>query len=206
MTTSAEQIRLEHGLDLTRPFRLRWTREDCERFEQGGLLTPGKYELIEGDLIQKMGQNRAHINTVMIVIRWLFATFGEAVVQGPGPIDVSPEDHPTNRPEPDATLLRRPLAAFNDTDPRPDDVLLLIEVSDATRYFDRGIKANLYARAGILEYWSLDLSARVLYVFRDPVNGAYASIVTYSANETVSLLATPSVCVLVGDLLPPELD
>ena len=112
-------------LDTTRPFRIRWTRDDCARFERDGQLTPGKYELIEGDILKAMGQNRPHINTVMLFIRLLFGIFGEEFVQGPGPIDVSPEDNPTSEPEPDAVVLTRPLSAFQTQNPRPEDIRLV---------------------------------------------------------------------------------
>lgn len=194
----------EPELDTTRPFRIRWTRTDCERFERDGLLTPGKYELIEGDILRNMGQNRAHINTVMAFIRLLFGIFGEEYVQGPGPIDVSPEDIPTSEPEPDAVVLAQPLATFHSRNPRPEDIRLLIEVSDATRYFDRGIKANLYARAGIVEYWSLDLVQRTLHVHRDPSEGKYQRVRVYQENETVAPLAAVGQAILVRALLPPS--
>ena len=192
-------------LDVTRPFRIRWTRVDCERFEEDGLLTPGKYELIEGDILRTMGQNRSHINTVMIVIRWLFGVFGDAFVQGPGPIDVSPEDNPTSEPEPDVTVLTRPLTEFTNVNPRPEEILLLVEISDATRYFDRGTKAGLYARAKIAEYWSLDLVARVLYVHREPREGKYQSVTPYQETGSIAPLAAPQEVLPVSALLPPHL-
>ena len=193
----------EPELDTTRPFRIRWTRDDCARFERDGLLTPGKYELIEGDILKSMGQNRAHINTVMTFIRWLFGMFGEEFVQGPGPIDVSPEDNPTSEPEPDAVVLSKPLSAFQTRNPRPDDIRLLVEISDATRYFDRGTKANLYARAEIVEYWSLDLVQRKLHVHREPRDGKYQRVTMHGEDESIASLATPESAILVSALLPP---
>lgn len=194
----------ELDLDITRPFRIRWTRVDCERFEQDGLLVPGKYELIHGDILRHMGPNRPHINTVMAVIRWLFGVFGSEYVQGPGPIDVSPEDNPTSEPEPDATVLDTPLSQFQQANPVAQNVRLLVEVSEATRYFDRGTKADLYARAGIVEYWVLDLVSRQLHIHREPREGKYQRVVVHKADESVASLAAPEQAILVGALLPPE--
>ena len=194
----------EPELDTTRPFRIRWTRTDCERFERDGLLTPGKYELIEGDILRKMPQKRPHLFATSLTLSLMNRIFGEDYVQLPGPIDVSPEDNPTSEPEPDVTVLARPLAEFSATNPRPDDIRLLVEISDATRYFDRGTKANLYARAEIVEYWSLDLVQRKLHVHREPRDGKYQSVTVHGENQSIAPLAAPDQAILVSALLPPK--
>ena len=194
----------EREQDLTRPFRIRWIRTDCERFEEDGLLTPGKYELIEGDILKKMPQKRPHVLATSLMISQLNRIFGEPYVQLPGPIDVSPEDNPTSEPEPDVTVLTRPLTEFMEANPRPDDIRLLVEISDATRYFDRGTKANLYARAEIVEYWSLDLVQRVLYVHREPREGKYQSVVVYTEAQEIAPLAAPQERLTVSAMLPPS--
>ncbi|MBB6052206.1 Uma2 family endonuclease [Armatimonas rosea] len=194
----------EPELDTTRPFRIRWTRTDCERFERDGLLTPGKYELIEGDILRKMPQKRPHAIALSLTCICLRQVFGDLYVEGPVAINVAPEDNPTSEPEPDLIVLSRPLTAFSETNPRPEDIRLLIEVSDATRYFDRGIKANLYARAGIVEYWSLDLVQRTLHVHREPSEGKYQRVSVYQENETIAPLAAVGQTILVSALLPPR--
>jgi Uma2 family endonuclease len=78
------------------------------------------------------------------------------------------------------------------------------EVSDTTLRFDRTTKATLYARAGIREYWMLDLAGRSLYVHRNPGADAYAEIVQYGPGEEVAPLARPESSVRVADLFPPE--
>ena len=194
----------ELGLDTTRPFRIRWTREDCDRFERDGLLTPGKYELIEGDILRKMPQKRPHAIGLSLTCICLRHLFGDLYVEGPVAINVLPEDNPTSEPEPDLIVLTRPLTEFAETNPRPENIRLLVEISDATRYFDRGTKANLYARAGIVEYWSLDLVQRTLHVHREPSDGKYQSITVHAENGSVAPLAAQDQPIAVSALLPPK--
>jgi Uma2 family endonuclease len=182
------------------PIRFIWAREDCECLERDGYLEPGKYELIEGNIIPKMSQKRPHINTNTVIISRLIRLFGENYVQLPGPIDVSPEDNPTSHPEPDAAVLKRPATEYSN-DPRPSDIHLVVEVSDSTLRFDLGTKANLYARAEIVEYWVVDVNTRQLHVHRNPVNGVYQNITVLGEQDSVTLLAKPNDTIPVSDLL-----
>ncbi|WP_395094314.1 Uma2 family endonuclease [Armatimonas sp.] len=194
----------EPELDTTRPFRIRWTRDDCARFERDGLLTPGKYELIEGDILRKMPQKRPHAIALSLTCICLRQIFGDLYVEGPVAIDVSPEDNPTSTPEPDLIVLNRPLTEFGESNPRPDDIRLLVEISDATRYFDRGTKASLYARAEIVEYWSLDLVQRTLHVHREPREGKFQSVTVHNEDESIAPLSAQDQAILVSTLLPPS--
>lgn len=67
----------------------------------------------------------------------------------------------------------------------------MIEISDTTLGFDLRTKAALYARAGIVDYWGLDIAGRRMFVHRDPWQGAYTSVEVYNADESVALLAAP---------------
>src|SRR5690242_14660700 len=162
------------------PPRKRWTRAECEVLETTGLLDDQKLELVDGELINKMGKNRPHINVLAFVQEWLIEVFGKGVVNVETPIDVAPEDNPTNEPQPDIVVLKRPSREFRKANPQPSDLHLIIEVSDSTLSFDLTRKAVLYARAGIIEYWVLDVAAHRLVVHREPSSGYYASVVAYA--------------------------
>jgi Uma2 family endonuclease len=81
-------------------------------------------------------------------------------------------------PQPDFAVLRLSADAYRKHVPAPADVLLLIEVSDSTLAFDRGAKAELYARHGVAEYWVIDVERGVLHVFREPNDGRYGRELT----------------------------
>jgi Uma2 family endonuclease len=181
------------------PRRKLWTRKEYDRLSSSGLLHGQRLELIEGDLIDKMGKNPRHVNSVTLLLTWLLSVFGPRRVYQEAPIDVAPEDNPTNEPEPDLVVLARDMGTFANSKPGPRDLQLVIEVAESTLGFDLKTKAGLYARAGIVEYWVLDLAARRMIVHRAPQNGHYVSITAYVAEESVAPLAAPESVLPVRD-------
>jgi Uma2 family endonuclease len=170
------------------PPRKRWTRAEYALLDS---VLPGQHlELVEGELISKMGKNRPHIVTLRVVFLWLVRVFGDPYVNPEASIDVAPEDNPTNEPEPDLIVLTRPDFEFL-KNPTPSDLRLVVEVSDSTVSFDLTTKAALYARAGIIEYWVFDISKRRLIVHREPRDGKYQSVLAYSDQESVAPLSAP---------------
>jgi len=156
-----------------------------------GLRDRERSELVNGKLISKMGKKRPHVNALVAVQAWLVRTFGEQFVNTGAPIDVALEDNPTNEPEPDLVVLAKRSREIQDANPRPADLRLLVEISDSTLGFDLTTKAELYARAGIVEYWVVDVATRRLIVHRDPREGLYRSVTAYGEDETVTPLASP---------------
>jgi Uma2 family endonuclease len=154
------------------------------------ILCSKPHEIVGRVLISKLGKKRPHVNTLVAVQARLARTFGEHFVNPNAPIDVAPKDNPTNEPEPDLIVLAKPSREFRDANPRPADLRLVVEISDSTLGFDLTTKAELYARAGIVEYWVVDVAARRLIVPRDPREGLYGSVTAYSEGETVTPLAS----------------
>jgi Uma2 family endonuclease len=174
------------------PARKLWTRAECAAFEATGLWDQQKLELIEGELIDKMGKKRPHTNGQTFTQGWLIRVFGVEFVNIETPIDVAQKDNPTSEPQPDAIVLNRPTWEINRDNPQPADVALVVEVSDSSLAFDLTRKAALYARAGIQDYWVLDVIGRRLIVHRQPASGKYTSVVAYDENESVAPLAAPA--------------
>jgi Uma2 family endonuclease len=181
------------------PPRKLWSREEYEAFERTGLWEGQHYELIEGELINKMGKNKPHVIGNQRVHHILNEIFGWQRVFSESPIDVAPEDRPTSEPEPDFYVLRSP--GFRGDRPAPDELALIVEISDTTLTWDTTTKAALYARAGIADYWVLDLNGHRLIVHRDPSGNIYKSVIAYNEQERVAPLAAPRGEVLVADLL-----
>ena len=183
------------------PHRKRWTRHDCDFLAQNGLLT-GRYELINGDIVEKMSQNPPHMITVMLFTAWLMRVFGMDHVFCQGTLNIEmPGEAQTNAPEPDVMALRRAVTAFGSRLPVPADVALLIEVSDTTLRFDLNGKALLYARAGIEDYWVADVVGRRIVAHRGPTSAGYADVTEYSADALLAPLAYPDALARVSDLL-----
>lgn len=172
-------------LDPNHPRRKRWTRDEVES------LPPFAYELIEGDLIDKMGKKRPHILVVKAVVRWLEEAFGWEFVEQESSIDVSAPDNSLNEPQPDVLVLNRPSHAIRTGNAKAADLRLIVEVADTSLQFDLRTKGPLYARAGIPEYWVVDINARQVIVHREPREGRYESVLVYGESESITPLGAP---------------
>jgi Uma2 family endonuclease len=184
------------------PHRRRWTRDECHRLAEIGFIE-GRYELIDGEILSLMGQNPPHRMTLMLIAGWLVSLFGFYSVQMQGPITIIGEEGETNEPEPDIVVTSEPTTAYRTRHPEPQELLLIVEVSDTTLGFDLNTKARLYARNGVAEYWVMDVNGRRLYSHRAPSAEGYAEVEILTAEQTVALTARPEARVRVGELLPP---
>ena len=182
------------------PPHKRWTRDECTILERSGLINIDRYELIEGELIQKMPKGQAHILAVALLASWLRHVFGEMRVVTEPTIDLRPEDNPTSIPEPDVIVLTRSIREFSAL-ASPHELQLVAEVSSSSLAFDMTTKAGLYARSEIQEYWVLDVEAQRLLVYLEPTESGYGSIQAYGSEEFVSPLAAASAEVRVIHLL-----
>ena len=114
---------------------------------------------------------------------------GLALVSIQNPVRVGDHD----LPQPDAALPRPRRDFYGQAKARPEDVLLLIEVSDSTLRIDLGRKARIYADAGVAEYWVVDLKNQVLYVHRAPSAGRYTDRQVLGRQDSVSAMFAPGV-------------
>jgi Uma2 family endonuclease len=183
------------------PRRAKWARADLERFEASELWEDRKFELIEGELYDRMGKNRPHVIAMKAIAAWLSKTFGHEFVEQESIVEPASVDAAINRPEPDVAVLRQPTAAYADRHPGPADIRLLVEVSDSSLRFDLQTKASLYARAGIEDYCVLDINGRRLFVHRDPKDGAYQQHFVLTETESIAPLAAPEALFQISSAL-----
>jgi Uma2 family endonuclease len=184
------------------PARKRFTREEVDRLAETGVFAGQRYELIDGDLVDKMGQNPPHVSAIQLLLKWLASIFEVDLIRVQHPMEAAPGDRERSLPEPDLAVLRERKIEHRSRHPRGDEMLLAIEVSDTTVAFDRSRKAALYARAGVPEYWVLDLSRRMLVVHREPDGIQYRQTFLYAPEEAVSFPGR-SESIRVADILPP---
>lgn len=165
-----------------------------------GILTEDdRVELLEGKLVDRSPIGPRHLFTVNHLTQLLIHHVGSsAMVSIQNPVHLSP----ASEPEPDVVLLR---PEVNRTRvPIARDVLLLIEVADATLETDRRIKLPLYAEAGIPEVWIVALPEDVLEVYRQPREGRYTQAQFLSGADTVTIGTLPELDPLtVRDLFDP---
>lgn len=184
------------------PPRKRFTREEFERLTESGVFAGQRLELIDGDLIDKMGQNPPHAYAIQLLQEWLASFLGMAVIRVQLPMQASGKDSDRSLPEPDIAVLRERKLEHGKRHPRGDEMLLVIEIADTTAAFDRTRKAALYSNSGVPEYWVLDLNRRVLIAHREPGDAEYGLIQTYSAQDSISFPGRTE-SIPVADLLPP---
>ena len=182
-------------LSFERP-RKRWRVEEYLRLVEMHLIGPeDRVELLEGEIVEKMGQNLPHITGIRAMVAALRAVYGEGH-------DVNaqlPVRTPDSVPEPDVLVLKGSWRDYASRHPEPHEVALVGEVADASRLAnDRTEKLRIYARAGFGEYWILNLVDRQLEVHRLPLaTGTYGEARVYGPSDEVG-------GVRVADLLPPE--
>jgi Uma2 family endonuclease len=179
--------------------RRRFTVDEYHRMLEAGIVREGeRVELIRGELIQKMTINPGHGGcTPFLNATLLPRLVGRALVSPGHPVVILPD----SEPEPDLTLLKPRVDFYRRAHPRPEDVLLVVEVADSSRRFDRTVKRPLYAEAGIAEYWIVDLVDEVVEVHRQPEGGAYRQVERIGRGGSVSPQAFPDVTLSVDEIL-----
>ena len=177
---------------------------DCA-WAQGVYGPEERLELIEGEVIEKVTpQESPHATGVRLGDRALNRIFRNGYdVRTQLPLVFGPR----NKPEPDVAVVTGAIRDYSHA--HPTTAVLIIEVSDTTLRYDRATKASLYARAGIADYWILNLVDRILEVHREPaamtdlpLGHGYRSITRYPPTDSVAPLAAPQNMIAVADLLP----
>ncbi|MBV9848071.1 MAG: Uma2 family endonuclease [Armatimonadetes bacterium] len=183
----------------TMPRKL-WTWDECRQLMDLGLLEESsRYELLEGEIVDKMWFNEPHVYVTSRIHRALLAIFGFDHVRVAAPVALAPR----NAPEPDVAVMTRAAEEYLYIGtPPPSDVRLAVEVADATLSSDRAIKGFRYSEAGIPEYWIVNIPQRQLELFRQPAPDGYAEWQTVAEDGLVSPLAAPEAQIAVADLLP----
>ena len=180
----------EHGPGLL-------TIEEFDRLPDDLFLEGKRIELIDGLIYTKISQNDPHVTAVCAVTAALQEAFGAGFfVSQQTPLKYGTH----NAPEPDVTVLRGTWRDYDGRRPDPlNDVPLVVEVSDSSLSKDRRLKAGLYARAGLPEYWIVNLRDRTLEVYRKPEQGAYTETIVLHEGKSV---AVGGGTVAVTDILP----
>ena len=114
-------------------------------------------------------------------------------------MEVAEVDRKYNFSELDLAVHAEPKFTLGKRHPRGDEMVLVVEVADTTLRGDSAVKRDLYARAGVPEYWVLNIKGRKLIVHRNPKQGKYTSVTSLTARDTVSIA---SQSIRVADMLP----
>ncbi len=186
------------------PERRPFTNAEYHALAESEILLPDeRVQLIAGDIIVMSPVGNRHATCVS----WINAEFsifgqtaGQAVVRIQCPL-VMPDN---SEPEPDVMLLawREDRYAFRA--PRPEDILLLVEVSDSTFRYDRDVKMSLYAAAGVPEAWLVNLRDDWIESNTQPSADGYQVTRRYELGDTISPQAFPDLAIPVERIIPPR--
>jgi Uma2 family endonuclease len=187
------------------PKTRRWTRVEYERLIELGVFQPGeRLELLDGLLVVREPQGVPHATAIRRVLAALRRALGDAWQidsQLPLALDADSE------PEPDVAVVPCDPGAYREA--HPSHAVLIVEIAESSYRTDREHKAGLYARAGIADYWIVDLVHNTLEVHRQPeVSPAapfgwrYGCVETRRPPATVTPLVAPGAFIAVADLLP----
>lgn len=178
----------------------KFTVEEYERIAALGAFdgkNRRRVELIRGEIREMSPIGTKHAD----IVAWLTTWSADNVSRDVAGIRVqSPLKLETTESEPEPDLVWVLPKRYRDAHPTASDVILLIEVADSSVDYDRGEKAEIYAEAGIHEYWLINIIDRTIEVRRSPKDGEYSSDQVFAAGESVSPLSVPNVRLSVDDV------
>ncbi len=185
------------------PRTKRWTRKEYYRLFDLGFFEGKRVELIEGEILEMPAMSSPHAVALGLTHEALRMAFGAGYwIRDQAPLHLGPR----SEPEPDVAVVA---GEPRDYQHHPTSALLVVEISSRTLYYDRGRKARLYAKAGLGDYWIINLLDNQLEVLRDPQPDpqrvgryAYAAKTVLKTTDFVTPLAVPNARVAIRDLLP----
>ncbi|QJW96717.1 Uma2 family endonuclease [Frigoriglobus tundricola] len=171
--------------------------------ETGVLTTSHRVELIHGWLVTKMTLNPPHNYTVTALMELLQSLkIANSTIRVQQPVTTTDSE-----PEPDVVIAAGTNPTYKTRNPKPSDVLLVMEVSESSLHEDRTTKLGLYAGAKIGVYWIVNLVDRCVEVYTQPRGGknpTYKQRTDYGPDDVVPVvIAGQSVgTIAVKELLP----
>jgi Uma2 family endonuclease len=179
--------------------RLKIHVDDYHRMAEAGILShDDRVELIEGELIAVSPFATPHMMRVIVMNRLLVGACADRALLS---VQMSVRLGEYSEPEPDFALLSPDWAQAPKAPPKPEHVFLVVEVSDSTLRYDRTVKAELYARYGVAEYWIVNVVAGEVIVHRGPSADGYRNVRVAAADEVLELVALPGLRLAVADIL-----
>ncbi|WP_341525764.1 Uma2 family endonuclease [Nostoc sp. UHCC 0302] len=175
----------------------KWTIERYHRAIEAGIFDDQPIELLRGDLIVMPPEREPHAYYNTEAADYLRTLLGErAKIRDAKPITL-PND---SEPVPDVAIVKPLGEVYLEHHPYPEDIFWIIEFSQSTLSKDLGDKKDIYAEAGIAEYWVVNLKNSQLLVFRDLKNGQYTTELTLTT-DTIVPLAFGDISVQVNRLV-----
>ncbi len=192
--------RIDPTLNLE-PIIKMWTVAEYHRLSELGLLdADGRTELIDGQILLMASKGTPHVIALQLLANPLSEQLKNiAVIRTQDPIQLDD----LSEPEPDLIIAKGEVLDYSQHHPYPADIHLVVEIADSTLKYDCQVKDKLYARAGIIEYWVVDLKNRQVHIFQNPMPTGYTNHLILNEPNQFSPLAFPDLVVNLTSILPP---
>ncbi len=198
-----DRVELVDGeiIEMVGATKRRFNVDEYYKMTKAGILDKyDRVELVDGEIIEMAPIGSYHNGSVNALTRVFARSVPDDVivqVQGPLRLDES------TMFQPDLTILRPRDDDYFESHPAPEDVLLIIEVSDSTEAYDRNVKLPKYAQAGIPEVWQANLPHGFIDRYADPdtSTGRYSSVMRHSRGQLIVPTHLSEVAVEVSDVL-----
>ena len=179
----------------------KWSIADYHKMIAAGILCDRRIQLIDGELIEMSPEGVAHAAYGGSIVDYLRQVMnGDAWIREAHPITLSNSPHSrASEPEPDIAIVKLPKSKYFQSHPTPSDIYWLVEISDTTLTYDLTKKQEIYAAAGIPEYWIVDIKDKKLIVFTQPQDSRYLTKSELTTG-TVYPLSFPQVAISVKQL------
>jgi Uma2 family endonuclease len=175
-----------------------FSRDEYEHAVAAGVFHPeARLELLEGEILEMPPQSSLHSTALQLCADALRTAFGPGyVIRVQMPLALTQD----SEPEPDITVVVGHARDYRDA--HPSSALLVVEVAENSLLHDRGRKQAAYARAGIPEYWIVNLKKRCVETYRDPRAGSYRVRTVALPSDMLRPPALSAAQIAVCDLLP----
>lgn len=188
---------------ITTPTPTQWrvNRIEYDRLGELGFFASKRVQLINGQVIEMSPMGSPHATSVSLCLEFVKRIVGDGfLIRSQMPLVLGD----WSEPEPDLAVIKGSVRDFEEKHPTCAE--LVIEVADSSLTLDRDMKSVLYAKAGVSEYWLVDMKGRCIHIFREPEisNGRYRQVMIFHEGESLSSLLNSTVVVAVSDLLPAK--
>ncbi len=187
----------------------KFTIQDYHRLtELGFFQEDDRVELIRGEIIEMAAKGRMHETCLRKLLRELsHLIIGKATLQCQSPIILMPN----SEPEPDFAILRNRQDDYATSHPTPQDILLIIEVSDSSLNYDQQVKLSVYAEHNISDYWIFNLFDLCLECYSEPYQKSqgefgYLRKLIYLPSQSVTLPCFPDSTLDLSKVFPPKIN
>lgn len=173
---------------------VKWTADDYHRMIEAGILANVKAELLRGDIVEMAPEGKPHAHLSSTAADYVREQLmGQVKVREAKPITLADD----SEPEPDIAVVQDLGDTYLEHHPFAENVFWLMEYADASLKKDLEVKSQLYAEAGISEYWVVNLKRMELVVFTQPQDGRYQQQQTLIEGQ-VSPVMFPQVSLAVN--------